>query len=95
MCIRNGELLCGNLDKAALGSSKHGLIYVLIRDVSPDVAANVMLRMTKMSTRWLTNYGFSIGIEDVTPMSHLSAMKEDMLAVSYHCPFAIFSPYSS
>ena len=64
--FRNSELLCGNLGKGVLGGSKSGLIYVLIRDHSEELAAKLMNRMTKVVTRWLSEYGFTIGIDDVS-----------------------------
>ena len=66
--FRNSELLCGNLGKATLGDgSKKGLFYALIRNWSNEVAASCMLRLSKFASRWLSNYGMSIGISDVTP----------------------------
>lgn len=61
------ELVCGNIGKKVLGSNKLGLFYTLNRDNSPDVAAEVMLRMAKLSSRWISHYGMTIGIGDVTP----------------------------
>ena len=42
--FRNGEHLCGLLDKKCLGGSKVGLIYVLCRDYKARDAASAMLR---------------------------------------------------
>jgi len=81
--FRGGELMCGNLDKSCLGGSKKGLIHVLIRDHSPRAAADYMLRMTRVCTRWLTDHGFSIGIEDVSPSDSLSMRKEGLCADGY------------
>ena len=75
MCPKDGyvifsssELMCGNLGKATLGDgSKRGLFYALIRNSSNAVAAHCMLRLSKFASRWLSNYGISIGISDVTP----------------------------
>ena len=82
-CFRNSELVSGNLTKACLGGSKKGLFYVLIRDHSTEDAANMMNRMTKMCTRWLSDWGFSIGIEDVTPAPHLFRKKEALVSKGY------------
>ena len=66
--FKSSELMCGNLGKATLGSgSKEGLFYALIRNCSTEVAARGMLRLSKFASRWLSNYGMSIGIGDVTP----------------------------
>lgn len=66
--FRDGALLCGNLCKATLGGgSKKGLVFMLCRDLHPSVAARALHRLTKVTSRWLMNWGFSIGIEDVAP----------------------------
>mmetsp|Transcript_19222 Transcript_19222/g.22238 ORF Transcript_19222/g.22238 Transcript_19222/m.22238 type:complete len:96 (-) Transcript_19222:975-1262(-) len=60
--------MCGNLGKATLGGgSKKGLFYTLIRNCSSETAAKCMLRLSKFASRWISNYGMSIGISDVIP----------------------------
>jgi DNA-directed RNA polymerase III subunit RPC1 len=77
VCFRNSELLSGRLGKVTLGSgNKAGLFYALSSDYSPDVAANAMNRLAKLSARWLGTRGFSIGIADVTPDGRLIREKE-------------------
>ena len=66
--FKNSELLAGCLGKVTMGSeSKTGLMYALIRDNSVEIATKCMLRVSKFSSRWISNYGMSIGIGDVTP----------------------------
>ena len=77
--VRNSELLLGNLGKSTLGTSKKGLVFTLIRDVSEDIASHFLGLMSKCVTRWLTNHGFSIGIDDVTPSAELTAFKAALL----------------
>ena len=55
--IYNSELVCGNLDKTSLGANKKGLIMLLIRDHSCEMARWFMGRLTKCVTRWLSNHG--------------------------------------
>jgi len=62
----NSELVCGNLGKKSLGT-KNGLYYTLIRDHSHEISAECMLWLSKFTSRWITNFGMSIGINDVTP----------------------------
>jgi len=81
--IRNSELCCGQLGKNVLGSSKSGLIYVLIRDHSKLEAARMMNRMTKVCTRWLTKQGFTIGLEDVCPSEELLERKQQEIWRGY------------
>jgi DNA-directed RNA polymerase III subunit RPC1 len=80
VCFQNGELICGNLGKKTLGGeSKHGLFYVLIRDYGPAEATRCMSRLAKLTSRYMADRGFSIGIDDVTPSPQLTKMKEDIL----------------
>ncbi|EGR30247.1 hypothetical protein IMG5_137010, partial [Ichthyophthirius multifiliis] len=75
--FQNSELLCGNLGKTTLGSgNKNGLFYRLSRDNSQQIAAAVMTRFAKLSARWLSNYGMTIGISDVTPSPQLNEQNE-------------------
>ena len=69
LVVRDAQLLAGNLDKESIGGgSKRGLVYVLIRDNSGRTAARALHRLTKLTSRWLADWGFSMGIEDVTPI---------------------------
>ncbi len=82
--IRNSELLCGNICKTTIGGgSKNGLVYSLMKDNNPNVTAECLKRISKLSGRWLTNHGMSIGISDVWPFEELMREKERLLARSY------------
>ncbi|QDZ25695.1 DNA-directed RNA polymerase [Chloropicon primus] len=82
--IRESQLICGNLGKATLGTgSKEGLFALLIRDYSPTVSMVCMNRLAKLSSRWLGMFGFSIGIDDVTPGHSLVGGKEETVNRGY------------
>ncbi|EFC49521.1 predicted protein [Naegleria gruberi] len=84
VCFRNSYLICGNLDKKILGDgSKSSLFYVLIRTVGPAYAAACMARVARVASRWLMNYGFSIGIDDVMPSAQLTEKKKMILSEGY------------
>ena len=80
-CFHNSELVCGNLTKSSLAG--RGLFYFLERYYGADAAASCMNRLTKMCTRWLTNRGFSIGIDDVTASKELTAKKGRLVLEGY------------
>ena len=63
--FRNSELLSGNLGKKVLGGAKNGLFFRLIRDCGARAAMDCMSRIAKLTSRWLMNRGFTIGIDDV------------------------------
>ena len=48
-----------------------------------------------MCTRWLTNWGFSIGIEDVAPSASVSALKQSMIDEGYRIADARIAEYGS
>jgi len=82
--FQNSELISGLLCKPTMGGgSKNGLFYSLIRDNSPEIASACMLRLSKFSSRWISNYGMSIGISDVTPFKILTENKERLIQEGY------------
>lgn len=84
LCIRNSEVMCGVMDKSTIGSGKKdSVFYVILRDFGPDAALEAMNRLARMSARWLTNQGFSIGINDVYPGPKLTAEKTGLIETAY------------
>ena len=56
------------MGKKTLGSgNKNGLFYAIIKDNSSCIAAKIMQRFSKLSSRWISTYGMSFGLGDVTP----------------------------
>jgi DNA-directed RNA polymerase III subunit RPC1 len=54
LVIRNSEVMCGVMDKAAVGDgNKDSLFYVILRDYGADEAANCMNRLSKLCSCWL------------------------------------------
>ena len=84
LCIRNSEIMCGVMDKSTIGSGKKdSVFYVILRDYGPDAAVQAMNRLARLSARWLTNQGFSIGIGDVYPGNKLTSLKESLVQRAY------------
>lgn len=80
LVIRNSEVMCGYMDKATVGDGKKdSVFYVLMRDFGPDYAVQGMNRLARLSARWLTNQGFSIGISDVYPSQRLTREKMQLI----------------
>lgn len=80
VAFHKGELISGNLGKKTLGGdSKSGLFYALIRDFGAPEATRCMSRLAKLTSRFLGERGFSIGIDDVTPSGHMLRIKEKIL----------------
>lgn len=82
--FRNSELLCGVLDKSVLGSgSKTTIFHTILRDFTPAESAACMSRLSRMTSRWLMNHGFSIGISDVQPSGKLREEKQRLVEEGY------------
>eukprot|EP00708_Paratrimastix_pyriformis_P001983 GAFH01000720.1.p1 GENE.GAFH01000720.1~~GAFH01000720.1.p1 ORF type:complete len:921 (-),score=371.88 GAFH01000720.1:1123-3885(-) len=82
--FHNSELVAGNLCKGTLGSGgKSSLFYFLQCNYGPIYSAKCMSRLAKMTSRWLMNRGFSIGISDVAPSASLTAKKEELVRAGY------------
>ncbi|CAI6342551.1 unnamed protein product [Periconia digitata] len=84
LVIRNSEVMCGPMDKATVGDGKKdSVFYVIMRDYGPDHAVQAMNRLARLSARWLTNKGFSLGISDVTPGDELNRRKQLLIDEAY------------
>ncbi|KAJ5594031.1 DNA-directed RNA polymerase III subunit RPC1 [Penicillium hispanicum] len=84
LVIRNSEVMCGVMDKSTIGSGKKdNVFYIMLRDYGPAAAAEGMNRLSKLSARWFTNMGFSIGITDVYPSERLIQSKNDLVETAY------------
>ena len=84
LVVRNSEVMCGAMDKPIIGDGKKdSVFYVILRDFGPEYAAVAMNRLAKLSARWLTNRGFSIGISDVYPSMKLRERKEELVKAAY------------
>ncbi|KAJ6543970.1 hypothetical protein B0H19DRAFT_1169181 [Mycena capillaripes] len=84
LVIVNSEIMCGVMDKATVGSGKKKSIFgVIMRDYGPHEAAAAMNRLAKLCARWLANYGFSLGINDVIPGPELTEKKHALVEKAY------------
>ncbi|KDQ65120.1 hypothetical protein JAAARDRAFT_28779 [Jaapia argillacea MUCL 33604] len=84
LVVVNSEIMCGLMDKATLGSGKKKSIFgVILRDYGPHEAAAAMNKVAKLCARWLANFGFSLGINDVIPGPILSGKKDKLVEQAY------------
>ena len=84
LCIRNSEVMCGVMDKSTIGAGKKdSVFYVILRDFGADEALEAMNRLARLISRWLTNQGFSIGVNDVRPAEGLVKSKQHLVAKAY------------
>ncbi|AYU82370.1 DNA-directed RNA polymerase III largest subunit, putative [Leishmania donovani] len=76
--------LSGRLDKKLLGGgAKDGLFARLYALGGGEQTATCMSRIAQFTARYLQNYGFSLGLGDVSPTPSLNEKKAAVLAVSF------------
>nr|XP_031547783.1 DNA-directed RNA polymerase I subunit RPA1 [Vicugna pacos] len=64
--IRDGELLCGVLDKAHYGSSAYGLVHCCYEIYGGETSGKVLTCLARLFTAYLQLYrGFTLGVEDI------------------------------
>lgn len=96
LCVRNSEIMCGVMDKATIGSGKKdNIYYIMLRDFGPAYAAEGMNRLSRLSARWLSNIGFSIGITDVYPSQKLVRSKDQLVEDAYAACDEVISRYKA
>ncbi|EDR26493.1 DNA-directed RNA polymerase III subunit RPC1, putative [Entamoeba dispar SAW760] len=84
ICFKNSQLLCGQIEKSIIGSgNKTGLFHLILRDYGTLESAKIMAHISRFCARFLGDYGFSIGISDVTPSADLTQMKEELVSEGY------------
>ena len=82
--IRNSELLCGIIDKATIGGgNKNSIVFALIKDCGNEEAAKFLTRISKFSGRWISDYGMSFGIGDVTPTKEFEKHKKKIIEKAF------------
>lgn len=63
--IRNGELLCGVLDKQHYGATTYGLIHCVFELYGGSTSSKMLSAFGKVFQSYLQTIGFTLGIEDI------------------------------
>jgi DNA-directed RNA polymerase subunit A' len=62
--IKNGKLISGTIDKAAVGDEEGKVLDKIEKEYGPEVAKKFLFNITRLSLEYLTGVGFSISISD-------------------------------
>lgn len=82
--IKNSIHMCGQLEKGTVGSgSKDTIFYAILRTCGERESADCMRRLSKVTSFFIQNKGFSIGIYDVWPSRTLLEFKEELMNTGY------------
>ena len=77
--IRNGELLCGVLDKSQFGSSQFGLVHACHELYGSDISSNLLSAFARLFTVFLQYHGFTMGIQDILLTEEGEKLRESIL----------------
>lgn len=83
LCIRDSMLLTGRLTKSFLAGSRSSIFYFVVQNFTADDAAVRMLRFARLTTRFLMNHGFTIGLDDVKPSATVTREKWRIVREGY------------
>ena len=78
--FRHGELLCGVLDKAAMGNSALGIVHAVYELYGSDLAGRLLNAFGRLFTFFLQDAGQSCGIESLTLNIKADAERRALLA---------------
>ena len=95
VCFMDSELLSGNIAKKTIGDgTKKGLIYVLLRDLGSEQAAEFMNKFSRLCSRVMGMHkGLSIGVDDVTPSAALTKIKHSILKDGFREAMSFIKKY--
>lgn len=77
--FRDGEFVCGILDKSQLGPSTGGLIHAVHEIYGPAVAGKLLSSMGRLLTRYEAERAFTCGMDDLTLTPEGEAARKDKL----------------
>uniref|UniRef100_A0A1I8AVE3 DNA-directed RNA polymerase subunit n=1 Tax=Steinernema glaseri TaxID=37863 RepID=A0A1I8AVE3_9BILA len=63
--FKEGELLCGVLDKSHFGATQFGLIHCCYELYGPTVAVQILSCFSRVFTTYLQFHGFTLGVADI------------------------------
>ncbi|SCU82158.1 LAFA_0C09450g1_1 [Lachancea sp. 'fantastica'] len=81
--FKDGQLLCGILDKSQYGASKYGIVHALHEVYGPDVSAKVLSVLGRLFTNYITSTAFTCGMDDLRLTDEGNKWRRDILKTSH------------
>ncbi|TIC59840.1 beta and beta-prime subunits of DNA dependent RNA-polymerase [Wallemia mellicola] len=64
VCIEDGNIMYGAIDKSTVGKSQGGLVHVIFREKGHIICKDFLSGLQVVVNYWMLHHGFSIGIGD-------------------------------
>ncbi|KAL3229701.1 Uncharacterized protein RNJ44_01837 [Nakaseomyces bracarensis] len=80
--FKDGQLLCGILDKSQYGASKYGIVHSLHEVYGPETAAKVLSVLGRLFTNYITATAFTCGMDDLRLTEDGNKWRKEILSES-------------
>lgn len=80
--FKNGELLCGILDKSQYGASQYGIVHSLHEVYGPDTAGKALSVLGRLFTNYTMAKAFTCGMDDLRLTEAGNTWRRDILKKS-------------
>ncbi|KAI4500568.1 hypothetical protein M0802_004530 [Mischocyttarus mexicanus] len=80
--IRNGELLCGVLDKMHYGATPYGLVHCIYELYGGSYSSKLLSAFGKLFQAFLQRDGFTLGIEDILLVPTADMKRKEIISES-------------
>lgn len=80
--FKNGELLCGILDKSQYGASQYGIVHSLHEVYGPDTASKALSVLGRLFTNYITMTAHTCGMDDLRLTKEGNEWRNDILKQS-------------
>uniref|UniRef100_A0A0A9YLI0 DNA-directed RNA polymerase subunit n=2 Tax=Lygus hesperus TaxID=30085 RepID=A0A0A9YLI0_LYGHE len=77
--IREGELLCGVLDKMHFGATPYSLVHCIHELYGSEVSSRLLSSFSKLFTAFLQTEGFTLGVEDILVVKKADAERRKIV----------------
>ncbi|EGW32330.1 DNA-directed RNA polymerase I 190 kDa polypeptide [Spathaspora passalidarum NRRL Y-27907] len=80
--FKNGELLCGILDKSQYGASQYGIVHSLHEVYGPTVAGKALSVLGRLFTNYIMMTAFTCGMDDLRLTNEGNEWRKEILKQS-------------
>ncbi|KAF3988007.1 hypothetical protein FT663_04092 [Candidozyma haemuli var. vulneris] len=80
--FRNGELLCGILDKSQYGAAQYGIVHSLHEVYGPSIASKALSVLGRLFTNYTLTTAFTCGMDDLRLTKEGNEWRDDILKKS-------------
>jgi len=63
--IKDGELLCGQLQKGQVGNTGGGLVHIIWKEFGAEACKQFLSQAQAVLNNWLVLHGFTVGVSDI------------------------------